>query len=150
MSSDKELVAQLRVCGDCARSSPDDFTYLNGPGRIMVREAATRLETVTAERDEQRRLADGWRDTAAAEHKSMEFERARAEAAEASLGVAEKALEPFAACADHYDRDGYRQDEAVIDSRSWNEKGETRARLIRADFRAAREALSTIKARRGE
>jgi Lar family restriction alleviation protein len=37
------LIGQMRVCAEIARSSPDDFTYLNGPAREMLRKAVAAL-----------------------------------------------------------------------------------------------------------
>jgi len=53
-----------------------------------------------------------------------------------------KALEPFAACADHYVREGYNMAERVIHIRSYDGHRETEARLTRGNFRAARTALN--------
>lgn len=42
------IIAQLRVCADCAKDAPDEFTRLNTAARPMLREAAAEIERLRA------------------------------------------------------------------------------------------------------
>ena len=44
----KHLIGAMQVCADVARTSPDDFTYLNGPAREMLHKAVAALRTALA------------------------------------------------------------------------------------------------------
>jgi propanediol dehydratase large subunit len=54
MSEIKMLESQLRICSECARSSPDEFTYLNTAAREALRRAAAALAALRSlpEREE--------------------------------------------------------------------------------------------------
>lgn len=45
---DDILIGQLRVCAGCARDSSSGYTYLNETARVMLRQAADKIEKLEA------------------------------------------------------------------------------------------------------
>lgn len=43
------MIGALRVCADCAKDSPDNWTYLNKAARPLLRSAADEIERLRAE-----------------------------------------------------------------------------------------------------
>lgn len=59
MTEPKVLIAQLRICADCAADSPNGKTYLNEAARPMMRQAADEIERLTNMHQDMCRVAGG-------------------------------------------------------------------------------------------